>query len=139
MLNNVTIQGRLCADPELRTTQSGVSVCSFRVAWSEKIKENEQKLFLSCTAWRSTGEIVSKYFTKGKEIIVDGKLITRSWQDKNGNDRQTNELQVNNVHFCGPKDGANSGGGSASSGSGANTVTTDNFDQISGDDSELPF
>ena len=52
MLNHMTLQGRLCADPELRNTQSGVSVCSFRVAWSEKYKETETKLFLNCTAWR---------------------------------------------------------------------------------------
>jgi len=82
MLNHTVVQGRLVADPELRTTQSGTSVCSFRVAWSEKYKETETKLFLSCTAWRGTGEMIAKYFSKGKEILVEGKLSTKSWDDR---------------------------------------------------------
>lgn len=105
MLNHLSLQGRLVADPELRTTQSGVSVCSFRVAWSEKYKENETRLFLSCTAWRGIGELVSTHFCKGKEIVVEGKLTTRVWEDRDGNRRQSDELVVERVHFCGPKDG----------------------------------
>ena len=62
MLNHMVLQGRLTRDPELRNTQSGTPVCSFTVAWSEKYKETETKLFLSCTAWRGTGEMVSKHF-----------------------------------------------------------------------------
>lgn len=110
MLNHTTLQGRLCADPELRNTQSGTPVCSFRVAWSEKYKERETKLFLECTAWGSTGEFVSKNFHKGKEIIVSGKLSTRDWEDKQGQKRQSVELTVDvgGAHFCGPKDGGNS-------------------------------
>lgn len=73
MVNHLILQGRLTADPELRTTQSGTSVCSFRVAWSEKYKDTETKLFLGCTAWRGTGELVSKYFSKGKEILFKRK------------------------------------------------------------------
>lgn len=106
MVNHMTLQGRLCADPEMRTTQSGTSVCSFRVAWSEKYKDRETKLFLECTAWGSTGEMISKYFSKGKEIVVEGKLSTRDWEDKQGNKRQSVELTAERVHFCGPKDGS---------------------------------
>ena len=62
MLNRTILQGRLCADPEMRRTQSGVAVCSFRVAWSEKYKDHETKLFLSCVAWRTTAEMICKYF-----------------------------------------------------------------------------
>ena len=134
MLNHVVIQGRLCADPELRTTQSGTAVCSFRVAWSEKIKENESKLFLNCTAWRSTGEMVSKYFSKGKEIIAEGKLSTRDWTDKDGNKRSSNELTVDHVHFCGPKQD----GGTSNAYTAAPAPQSD-FVELQDDDGTLPF
>jgi len=103
MINRTVLQGRLCADPELRYTQAGVPVCSFRIAWSEKYKETETKLFLACTAWRGIGEMVSKYFKKGQEIAVEGKLSTRAWQDRDGNNRSAVELTVDNASFCGPK------------------------------------
>lgn len=103
MLNRAVLQGRLTRDPEMRTTQSGVSVASFTVAWSEKYKETETKCFLSCTAWRNTGEFVSKYFTKGQEIVVEGQLSTRSYDDKDGIKRTVTELTVDKAHFCGPK------------------------------------
>lgn len=135
MLNHMTLQGRLCADPELRNTQSGVSVCSFRVAWSEKYKETETKLFLNCTAWRGTGEMVSKYFSKGKEIVVEGKLSTRDWTDKEGGKRTTNEMTVERVHFCGPKDNAASDFHPAGV---PVDVRADDFQEIE-DDGELPF
>ena len=129
MVNHAIIQGRLCADPELRQTQSGTSVCSFRVAWSEKYKETETKLFLNCTAWRGTGEMVSKYFVKGKEIAVEGKLSTRDWEDKDGNKRSSIELTVDRVHFCGSK--GDSSGVPVS-------VSADDFKEIE-DDGDLPF
>jgi single-strand DNA-binding protein len=103
MINQLILQGRLTRDPELRTTQSGVAVTSFTVAWSEKYKETETKLFLNCTAWRGTAEFVEKYFKKGQEILVRGKLSTRDWQDKEGNNRQSTELTADEVTFCGPK------------------------------------
>lgn len=109
MINRTVLQGRLVRDVELRTTQSGISVASFTVAWSEKYKETETKCFLPCTAWRQTGEFVSKYFTKGQEINVTGKLQTREWEDKEGNKRSTIELVVDEAAFCGSKsDGAHS-------------------------------
>ena len=103
MLNKTIIQGRLIADPELRHTSNGISVASFRIAWSDYRKENESKLFLNCTAWRGTADFVSQYFRKGQQIVAEGKLQTRSYQDKNGNDRQTTELTAEQVHFCGSK------------------------------------
>lgn len=105
MINHTTLQGRLTRDPELRQTNSGVSVCSFTVAWSEKYKEQETKLFLPCTAWRGTAEMVSRNFSKGREIAVEGKLSTREWDDKDGNHRTSIEMTVDRVHFCGPKAG----------------------------------
>lgn len=143
MVNHVTLQGHLVRDPELRSTGSGVSVCSFAVAWSEKYKENETKLFLPCTAWRSTGEMVSKYFRKGQEIAVEGKLSTREWTDKDGNKRSSNELTADRVHFCGPKqsEGVNALEselpGHRTTGSGVN-VAADDFADFE-DDGKLPF
>lgn len=132
MINHMTLQGRLTRDPELRHTNSGVPVCSFTVAWSEKYKEQETKLFMPCTAWRATGEMVSRNFFKGKEIAVEGKLSTRDWTDNEGNKRQAIELSVDRVHFCGPKEGA---GGNAPEPSASQTQ---DFIELN-DDGELPF
>ena len=109
MLNHATIQGRLTRDPELRQTQSGTPVAGFTVAWSEKYKENEQKLFMPCVAWGKQGEFVANYFVKGQETTVEGKLVTRKWEDKNGNNRETVELIVDRIHFCGPKQDRDTG------------------------------
>ena len=103
MLNRSILQGRLVADPEMRTTQSGTAVCGFKIAWSEKYKETENKCFMPCSAWRGTAEFVEKYFTKGQEIIVEGQLLTKEWQDKEGNKRSSIEMTVDKAHFCGPK------------------------------------
>ena len=132
MVNKLLLQGRLVADPELRQTTSGTNVCSFRVAWSQKYKETETKLFLSCTAWRGTGEMIAKHFSKGKEIILEGKLSTRSYTDKNGQDRQTTELTVERAHFAGNK--ADGGGASNQP-----DVSGADFTEMDGDDGELPF
>jgi single-strand DNA-binding protein len=137
MVNHAIIQGRLCAEPELRTTQSGVSVCSFRIAWSEKYKETETKLFLSCTAWRGNGEFVNKYFHKGQEIIVEGKLSTRDWEDKEGNKRSTIELTVDKPHFCGPKQGGDSSNTYHAAGAPVD-VSAGDFAELEGEE-DLPF
>ena len=102
-INKTIIQGRLTKDVELRSTQSGKPVCGFTVAWSEKVKESEQKVFLPCVAWNAQAEFISKYFSKGQECVVEGKLVSRQWQDKQGNNRETIELIADRVHFCGPK------------------------------------
>lgn len=128
MVNRTILQGRLCAEPELRHTQSGTAVCSFRVAWSEKYNEAETKLFLTCTAWRGTGEMVAKYFRKGQEIVVEGRLSTRDWEDKEGDKRQSIELTVDRVHFCGPKQGRDD-----------NAPPAQEYAELDDDDGELPF
>jgi single-strand DNA-binding protein len=103
MLNKITLQGRLTADPSLRHTPNNVPVASFTVAWSEKRGNSENKLFLPCVAWRNTGEFAAKYFTRGQECVVEGKLTSRKWTDKDGNNRETVELIVDQMHFCGGK------------------------------------
>lgn len=103
MLNHMTLHGRLVRDPELKQTNSGVPVCSFTVAWSERRGETETKLFLPVTAWRGTAELLAKHFAKGREIIVEGRLQQREWTDNEGSRRQVIEMQAERVHFCGPK------------------------------------
>lgn len=109
MVNSVILQGRLVRDPELSTTPSGVEICRFTVAWSEKYKENERQLFLNCNAWRQTGVFVNQYFKKGQEIIVQGKLETVSYSDSNGNKKTLTQLVVDKANFCGKRDSNNSG------------------------------
>ena len=120
------MQGRLCSDPELRRTNSGTAVCSFRVAWSEKVKDRETKLFLSCVAWQSTAEMICKHFAKGKEIVVEGKLSSREYEDNSGNKRTVVELTADRVHFSGSKDSAPQ-------------KPAQTFEEISEDDGDLPF
>lgn len=106
MLNVVAIQGRLTHDPELKTTPNGVSVCSFRIAVDRSYVphgEERQTDFITVTAWRKTAEFVSKYFQKGSMISVQGRLETRQYQDKNGNNRTETEVLAAEVGFCGSK------------------------------------
>lgn len=102
-INRVVLQGRLCADPELRRTQTGTPVCSVTVAWSEKYKETERQLFMDCVAWSGLAEFLSKHFRKGQELAVEGFLTTRKWEDKQGQKRSSTECILDKVHFCGPK------------------------------------
>lgn len=106
MINRTILQGRLCADPEMRRTQNGTAVCSFRVAWSETVKDRETKLFLNCVAWQGTAEMICKYFRKGKELAVEGRLSTREYDDRDGNRRSVTEMTVDRVHFCGKNEDA---------------------------------
>lgn len=106
MVNRTILQGRLCADPELRRTNNGTAVCSFRVALSETVKDRETKLFLNCVAWQGTAELICKYWHKGKEILLDGKLSTREYDDRDGNRRSVTEMTVDRVHFCGKNEDA---------------------------------
>ena len=106
MLNVVAIMGRLVADPELRTTQQGTSVCSFRIACDRNFaKQGEQRQadFIDIVAWRNTAEFVCKYFQKGGLIAIEGSLQTRQYQDKNGNNRTTTEVLASQVSFAGAK------------------------------------
>ena len=102
MVNKMILQGRLTAHPELRQTQSGISFIEFTVAWSEKYNEIETKCFLRCKAWRSTAEFISKYFIKGQEIAVEGKIVTEEWE-KDGQKQSRTICDIDKVHFCGSK------------------------------------
>ena len=110
-VNKCVLQGRLTRDVELRYTQSGKAVASFTVAWSETRNDMERKLFLPCTAWGKGAEFVEKHFSKGSEIIVEGTLATRQWEDRDGNKRETIEMNVDKMHFCGAKKESNPNAG----------------------------
>ena len=113
MLNHIVIMGRLTRDPELRRTGSGVAVASFRVAVDRDFQSKdggERKAdFIDCVAWRQTGEFISKYFTKGRMIVVEGRLEMRDWTDKEGNKRTNAEIVVANAYFGDSKREGDSG------------------------------
>lgn len=107
MLNVVAIMGRLVKDPELKTTNSGKSVCSFCIANDSGYKDangQRQTNWLDVVAWGKTAEFVCKYFPKGSLIAIDGRLQTRQYQDKNGQNRTAVEIVTNNANFCGSKE-----------------------------------
>ena len=104
MLNHLSLQGRLVADPELRDTNSGVKVANFRIAWSEKVKDRETKLFLECKAFGGLAEHIGKYFSKGQETVAEGKLNTEEWKSKEGENRSKIVLILSGINFCGKKD-----------------------------------
>ena len=113
MLNHITIMGRLTRDPELRRTGSGIAVASFTVAvdrdFGGRDGGEKETDFIDCVAWRQTGEFVSKYFTKGRMIVVSGRLQIRSWTDKDGNKRRTAEVVADNCYFGDSKRDSDSG------------------------------
>ena len=132
MLNYITIHGRLTADPELKQTQSGVSVCNFTVAVDRSYKNGEEKQtdFFTVVCWRGLANMVSKYFAKGKEILVSGEMQSRKWQDNEGNNRISWEIMANAVNFCGSK--------SDNGGNNAPTNSAPKMEELDPDDS-LPF
>ena len=135
MLNHITIMGRLTRDPELRRTGSGIAVASFTVAvdrdFGGRDGGEKETDFIDCVAWRQTGEFVSKYFTKGRMIVVSGRLQIRSWTDKDGNKRRTAEVVADNCYFGDSKrdEGGSSYGGNAYGGNsfGSNSYGGNNY------------
>ena len=116
MLNRIIIMGRLVRDPELRTTQSGVSVTSFTLAVDRDFKNRDSGEkntdFIDVVAWRQTAEFICKYFAKGRMAVVEGRLQLRDWKDKEGNKRRSAEILVSSVYFgdSKPKDDGSAGG-----------------------------
>lgn len=102
MLNVVVLSGRLTAEPELKTTQNGISVCSFSIAVERRYKQGEEKQadFINIVAWRSSAEFVSKYFKKGSMIAIRGSIQTRKYQDRDGINRTAFEVVADDVQFA---------------------------------------
>lgn len=150
MLNHITIMGRLTRDPEMRRTGSGIAVTSFTVAVDRDFKSasggETETDFIDCVAWRQAGEFVGKHFTKGRMIVVSGRLQIRSWTDKEGNKRRTAEINADNVYFADSKSEKASGGSQASAPAnyGAPAYSAPNypasdFAMLEDDDAQLPF
>ncbi len=147
MLNHITLMGRLVRDPELRRTGSGVAVASFTVAVDRDFGKNEngekKTDFIDCVAWRQTGEFISKYFQKGRMIVVDGRLELRDWTDKDGNKRRSAEVNVNNAYFGDSKRDDQGGSYSAPAGGfggySAPSAPASDFAMLEDDDAQLPF
>ena len=159
MLNKIFLQGRLVADPEMRHTPSGVAVATLRLAVDRDFKDREtgekKADFVNVVAWRATAEFVSRYFTKGRMAIVEGRLQMRDWTDKDGNKRTTAEVVADNVYFGDSKRDAEGGGYGGSYGGGYSAPAPsapvpppaytapmgggNQFAELDDDDGELPF
>lgn len=129
MLNYIVFQGRLTRDPELKMTDSGISVTKFCVAVDRDYRNGDEKQtdFIDCVAFRGTADFIHKYFAKGRMIVVSGQLYSRKWQDKNGNNRVSWEVTAQNVYFGDSKTQA--------APAPADTAPT----EITDDDADLPF
>lgn len=132
--NKVILMGRMCGDPELKTTQSGVTVTSFRIAVNRKMQKDTTD-FIDIVAWRQCAEFVCKYFTKGKPIHVCGTLQTRTWNDKEGNKRTTVEVVADEATFTESNSHGNSESGKATPSS---YTQPEKFEEID-DSSDFPF
>lgn len=127
MINRVVLMGRMVADPELKSTESGISVTSFRIAVERSYKKDgeERKAdFIDIVCWRQTAEFVCKYFNKGSLIALEGQLQTRSYQAKDGTNRYVTEVVADNISFTGER---------------RENVTPDNNEDWGNYDNDLPF
>ena len=154
MLNKIFLMGRLVADPELKQTPSGVSVATFRIAVDRDFKNKEtgerEADFINIVTWRATAEFVSRYFSKGRMAVVEGRLQTRSYTDKDGNKRYVSEVVADNVYFGDSRrDGDNSGFSAPAPRAAAPAPqhpaydtpvpAEDQFAELDNDDGDLPF
>ena len=128
-MNNVSLVGRLTADPEIKHTKSGTAYTRFSVAVDRPVKQGEEKQadFINIVAWNKTAEFVCRYFTKGQRIGLTGSIRTGSYTDKDGNKRNTVEVWGNNVEFVEKKTSVQP------------TVQPETIDITVPDDEDLPF
>ena len=136
--NKVILIGNLCSDPELKTTANGISVTSFNIAVARRKTAKEQEPqtdFINCVAWRGTAEFISKYFTKGKAILLVGSIQTRSWTDKDGQKRYATEVVADEAQFVEKKSDSTETNPSSSAPYANSTV---DFEEQTADE-DLPF
>lgn len=134
MLNRVTIMGRIVNDIELKQTPSGVSVATIRIACERDIKDkdgNKQTDFFDVVAWRSMADFLSRYFSKGRMVILEGRMQNREWTDKNGNKRVSTEIVADSAYFGDSK--------TQDSRRGDLEQKVEAFAEIAEEDGELPF
>ena len=162
MLNRIILMGRLTHDPELRHTQTGTAVASFSLAVDRDFKDKstgeKSTDFIDIVAWRQTAEFVSRFFTKGRMAVVEGRLQLRDWTDRDGNKRRSAEVIADNVYFGDSRREAEAAGTYAPPGGGYTAPAApvggyaapsggynapagggDQFAELSDDDGELPF
>lgn len=142
MLNCAIIMGRITADPELRKTPNGTSVTSFNVAVERsfvRAGEERQTDFIHVVAWQKTAEFITKYFSKGWMIAVQGSIQTRNYEDKKGNKQTAVELVADNVSFCGSKNDMCKSVHSTTSERYTPIDTAGKYDVVDDCDDELPF
>ena len=153
MLNRIILMGRLTRDPELRHTQAGTPVASFSLAvdrdFKDKATGEKGTDFIDIVAWRQTAEFVSRFFTKGRMAVVEGRLQIRDWKDKEGNNRRSAEVVADNVYFGDSRPGGaggNNGGysqapayGAPAGGYSAPVGGPSDFAEIDEEDGDLPF
>ncbi|MCI8651387.1 MAG: single-stranded DNA-binding protein [Oscillospiraceae bacterium] len=155
MLNRVILMGRLVADPELRTTPGGVAVATVRLAVDRDFRNKQtgerETDFINVVAWRQTAEFVSRYFTKGRMAVVEGRLQIRPYTDRDGNKRTAAEVVAENIYFGDSRrdgEGGGSYGGQSyappapqqpAGGYAAPVMGGDQFAELVGDESDLPF
>lgn len=121
-MNKVYLIGRLCADPELKMTNSGKSVTKFTIAVNRQGQKSESD-FPDCVAWEKTADFICKYFQKGSPLVIEGAIQTRTYEDKNGQKRKAVEINVKNVEFVPKNAGANAEGQEASFSARADVLT----------------
>ena len=148
MLNRIILMGRLTRDPELRHTQTGTAVASFSLAVDRDFRNRDSGEkgvdFIDVVAWRNPAEFVSKYFTKGRMAVVEGRLQIRDWTDREGGKRRSAEVVADNIYFGDSKRDGETGGASfsrpaAPADYGMPPVGGDQFAELADDDGELPF
>ena len=133
-INNVVLTGRLARDPEIKQTQSGVSVCNFCIAVDRQYKSGEEKIcdFINCVAWRGTADFVSKWFHKGEGIGVTGSIQTRKWVTESGENRYATEVLCQQVSFLDGKK-------NAAEATQTHMEGNQNFSEVTEEDESLPF
>ena len=140
MLNKIVLQGRLCYDPELRHTQSGAAVSSFTLAVDRDFKSHSGERetdFVNCTAWKSVAEFTARYFSRGRMAIVEGRLQSRKYTDKDGNNRTAYEVVASSVYFGDSKRDSDPLDKLADDA--APVAPAGEFAELTEDDGELPF
>lgn len=148
--NQAILAGRLTADPELKTTQSGISVTQFTIAVNRPRRKDDNtdtSDFISCVAWKERAELVTKYFRKGSAIMVTGQIQTRTWTDNNNQKRYATEVLVDNIRFVDSKSDVPQNAQkspTANANPGAPSYIPDaykapNFEEVNADDGDLPF
>lgn len=142
-LNRVILQGRLVSDPELRTTQSDVTVANATIAVDRNYKDKgtgeKETDFFNLTAWRGTADFMAKYFHKGEMMVVDGTLQNSKYTDKDGNKRVSTQVIVESVFFCGDRKARGSDGGEQTSAPNASAADFTDITDEEGGEEVLPF